>query len=710
MLLNRVYLLCFVFGLLVLACPISAGLAGAAQVDQAVAPASAPAPDALAGGQPASRTEPVSLEADSLSYDGAISTYEASGNVVLRQGEVSLTADHLLLQSETQDVIAEGDVKVSQAGDELFGNRLHYNLTTARGSVLQGRVFLSEKNFHLAGAAVEKTAEATYHVDEGRFTTCDGEVPDWEFTASQVDLTLGRYATARHAWFRVHDVPLVYFPYLIFPVKSERESGFLMPSFGHSREKGVKTSLAWYQVISRNQDATLYLDYLSRKGLGTGLEYRYLLGRNNQGEARYYHVSGISATPDLYAFDWLHDGTLPGGVHLTADVHYADDRQFFQDFGEVAEDYNREKTLATVIAQRNWEKFNLAGHVRYLKDLETDNDNTLQKLPELSAAVPRYRLGSTPLYLGFESYATRFYSKAAEDGERLYLRPTVGAVFKPGTWLEVSPEIALTQRFYSAGANDDEVSVPEYAATLSTRLQRVFALDRWGIDSLRHSIEPEISYIYVPGVAQEKLPLFDSIDRLPRQNRIEYALINRVTAKSTHSDGLPSYRELFKLRLSQSYDIAESRDREVDDTEPFSALRIELDVKPTRQSFLAVDGRVAAHDAVVFKRLDVEAGFDDGRGNRLKSGYHYRRELPSEPGLSADYLSAVVETSALRPIYLHLEERHDFQAGVNLETVVGLEYRARCWSVLLSFRDRLEDQQVMLSFALAGLGGSDGFW
>jgi LPS-assembly protein len=724
MIMKLAFIAGFFFGVLVWFCPLNEGCAE--EVSAGTLPgvalstwsASLEQPPAATSEEAVSAEEdlepkPLSLEADSLAFDQASGTYEAKGHVVLRQGDLLLTADQILLQSATQDVFAEGSVQVRQADDQLSGDRIHYNLSTGVGSVRQGRVFLSEKNFHLMGAAVEKSGEATYHVTDGRFTTCDGEVPDWEFTASQVDITLGRYATVRHAWFRVHDAPVLYFPYLVFPVRAERESGLLLPRFGYSQKQGFKSSFAWYQVVSRNQDATLYLDYLSKKGLGKGLEYRYIFDRDNQGQATYYHVSGISETPDLFAFEWEHGGTLPGNVRLTADVRYADDRQFFEDFGESAEDYNRDQTLATVIVQRNWEKFNLAGHARYLKDLEGDNDTTLQKLPELSAVVPRYRLGAMPVYVGFESYATRYDSDEADDGERLSLRPSVGAVFRPGSWLELSPDIALSQRYYSSDAEDNEATVPEYALTLSTRVHKVFPFERWGLDSVRHSVEPAVTYVYVPNIEQDDLPLFSLADRLDQQNRIEYALINRFTAKSTHIEGPPTYRDILKLRLSQSYDVAEARDQELDDQEPFSDLRIEVDVLPTQKSFVSMDGRVAVYNATVFNRLDIEASLDDGHGNRFEGGYHYRRARPGATvgtDLNADYLNAVVETAMFRPVYLHLEERYDLLVGRALETVVGIEYRARCWSMILTFQDRLNDQQVMVNFVLAGLSGSDGFW
>ena len=61
-------------------------------------------------------------------------------------------------------------------------------------------------------------------------------------------------------------------------------------------------------------------------------------------------------------------------------------------------------------------------------------------------------------------------------------------------------------------------------------------------------------------------------------------------------------------------------------------------------------------------------------------------------------------TSLLKPVYLNYGYRYDLAAGTALENALGLEYRARCWSVFANYRERPDEREVMLSFALSGLG------
>jgi LPS-assembly protein len=676
--------------------------------------ATEPAPDA-------GQESPIALVADSLTYDSDEDSYEAKGDVVLRQDEVELKADTLLWQAATQDASAEGAVELEDRDTKVLGSSVQYNMATRQGQIRDGRLFVREGNFHLSGQQIEKQGQFEYSVKEGSFTTCDGEIPDWKFSADEVDVTVGGYAQAKHVWFHVKDVPILYAPYLSFPVKAERESGLLTPSFGYSNNKGVRASLAWYQVIDRNMDATIYLDYLSEIGLGKGLEYRYALSGNNNGKALYYHVTGLGDLeepyqnedfPDLDYYKWEHRGVLPGDWRLMADIEYTDKKLFFEEFGEVAEDYNRDKTVSTLMLSRNWQKLNLVGHARYIKDLESNNNSTLQRLPELGLGLSRYRLGDTPIYAGLESYATRFWRDEGEDGDRLYLVPSLSASFKPGSWLELVPEVALHERLYNSDAEEDEKFIPEFSITTAARLLKTFELNRWGVETVQHSVEPKVAYTYVPDEDQDKLPLFDLSDRIQDRNDITYALVNRLTARSTAADGSRTYRELLNLRLSQSYNFDETENSRTGKDEPFSDVRVELDFWPSQYFSLSLDSLIPVYGDNSFRALSAGLSANDATGNSISVNYTYN---DGDFGtVSTDYLDLQLRTPVLRPVYVLFEERYDFKQERELEKVVGLEYRSKCWSLFLTYKNRYreagdDDQEIMFSFVLSGLGKNGGF-
>jgi LPS-assembly protein len=423
-------------------------------------------------------------------------------------------------------------------------------------------------------------------------------------------------------------------------------------------------------------------------------------------------VTGLKETQDLYYLDWKHSGELPGGWNFKADIEYADDKLFFEEFGETADQYNRDETVSTLILQRNWQKLNLVGYARYLKDLDKSNDMTLQTLPEVGLSLARYRLGETPLYASLESYATHFSRRDGQDGERLLLRPALSAALKPGGWLELVPEVAWYERLYNVdSAADEEGGVAEFSLVASTRLIKVYDFERWGVDRVQHSIEPKVTYRYISDENQDDLPLFDLFDRISGENEVEYSLVNRLTARSTAEDGSKVYREVFNLRFSQSYDVDEARNNTSGEGQPFSDLRFELDLSPNPYLSFDVDGLMPVYGGNRLNRLSAGSTVSDDAGNSAKVNYVYRDEEYASTG--RDYLRLQLKTSIVKPLYVKFEDRYDFREGRELEKTVGLEYRAKCWSLLLTYRNRYrddgdDDHEVGIAFVLSGLGQTPG--
>lgn len=637
---------------------------------------------------------PVHLEADQLSYDRDTGRYRASGNVQLKQGDLELHSQTLWWNQTSGEVDAEGDVQLTAPEETMTGSRVHYNLRQGTGIFENGDVFLREQNLHLRGKSIERLGQLDYRVLAGSFTTCDGDVPAWKFGAGQLDVTLGGFARARHTVFYLDNIPSFYFPYMVFPAKTGRESGLLVPRVGYSERRGFQYSGAYYQVLGQNQDATFYLDYLSDLGLGEGLEYRYIFGRQNAGEARIYHID-VRGAGQRSALKWQHDGQLPGAVRMVADAEYVDNRNYFKDFGEVAGEYNKDKVQSIFFLSRNWEKINLVGLLKYTKDLEIADPTTLQLLPRISFDATRHRIGVTPFYYALSGEYSNFWRDQGLRGQRLTARPSLSASFQLADLIEVTPEVGYRERSYwglSDGSAAREDGLFDFSTRVSTRLQRIYAQPFGAIDKLRHSIEPEVVYLYTPEDDQSRLPSFDSLDRIDEANRIEYALVQHLTARYRQDDGGASYRDLLYLRLSQSYDLRTDAEQQ-----PFSAIRGELTLLPTDWLDLRSDSTFDI-DSGDWSKIAAEVRAHDQQENSLALDYRKDRFAGIEYG------TASLASSWLKPVYLSYSKRYDFTSNQQLEQVVGAEYRHQCWSALLTFSEREGDRSLLLTFTMKGIG------
>jgi LPS-assembly protein len=650
---------------------------------------------------------PVDLEADLLTYDKVSGRYRASGNVQLKQGDMELRSRILWWNQASGEVEAEGDVQLTSPTEKMSGRKVLYNLNSGTGSVEDGYIFLKEQNLHVHGKQIERRGESDYRITEGTFTTCDGEVPSWKFAADQFDVTLNGYAKAKHTTFYLNDIPAFYLPYIAYPIKSDRESGLLMPRTGFSSKRGYQFGGAYYLVIADNQDATFYFDYLSEMGIGKGLEYRYTFGDGNAGEARAYHIAvdsvdGEPVDEQRYALEWLHNGYLPGGIRMAVDAEYVNDDEYFKDFGDIAGEYNKDQVESLLSLSKAWDKFNLVGQFKYTKNLVIEDPRTIQYLPRVSFDVTRQRINDSPFYFALETEYTHFWREEGLRGQRLLLRPVLSASLQLWDVIEVTPEVAYRERYYwgqSDGSASDREGIVEFSTRVDTRFQRVYEQPIGPISKLRHTIEPEVIYRYTPtSVAEQShLPSYESSDRVAEANRVEYALVTRLTARFDHQGGESSYRDLLYLRLSQSYDL-----REELQADPFSTIRGQLTLLPTDWSRVIFDVFYDI-DQGGWDKFAAEAEVHDQRENSMSVDYRYDRDL------LLDYGAIRLRLALLKPVYLRYEKRYDFAANEQLEDLIGVEYRQQCWSAELTYREYRLDQTILLTFTMKGIGAVGGF-
>src|SRR5690606_8510753 len=127
-------------------------------------------------------------------------------------------------------------------------------------------------------------------------------------------------------------VPILYSPYLTFPVRKERKSGFLLPTYGTSTSGGVEFSVPYYFNLAPDYDLTLTPRIMAKRGVQLGAEFRYL------GENYYGRAYGTDMHADRVAGRkrWLdslqHPHNLGGGVSASYNINRVSDDDYFRDF------------------------------------------------------------------------------------------------------------------------------------------------------------------------------------------------------------------------------------------------------------------------------------------------------------------------------------------------------------------------------------------
>jgi LPS-assembly protein len=645
------------------------------------------------------------ISADSIGYDKGNGTYNATGNVKLDWDGMALSADRASLRKEDGTATAEGNILIRKGTNTLSGESLSIDLEKQQGEVSNGNLFIEKGNFHLSGARLLKTGEDDYKIERGVFTTCEGKVPSWKFSATNLSVTRDEYATGWNAVFYIKNIPVFYLPYILYPVKSERQSGLLIPRLGYSTKKGYFINLPYYLVISPSQDATFFLDVQTRRGAGAGSDYRYILKNGSQGDIKAYLIYDTMRDKFRSTFQAKHQQTFSPDMFLRADIDLTLDRDFYKDFGEATGDYNRQYLESSAFLTKQWNRYSLTTEMRFTQDLYADsNSATLQKLPILTFTGIRQQLLNTPLYFSLDSTMTNFYRDKGEQGQRLDFQPTITYYFSPGGVIEGSAWLGYRERIYNTyggGASEglSESGLPVTGVSLSSTLSRIYDVNWGALKKVKHVVIPEASYTYMPKRYQDNLPFYDFNDRLLAQNMVGFSVTNFLTGKYIGDDGQAVYRDLAFLRLSQGYEFSDSR-RDVlalvDDHRSLTDLRIEARLTPVEWAAVNLDSRFNPY-RMDFSTFNIGTDLIDSRGNSAGISYRYSRDQVS-------YLEAKLTIAALKPFLFHYQTRYSFDGNDFLESFYSLEFKQQCWGLAFSYRERLGDHSFLVNFTLSGVG------
>lgn len=232
----------------------------------------------------ADEKSPVSIEADAMDYDHVSDLYRAMGKVSVFYSGASLSADEVELDNRNNVARAQGNALLKIGEDTLKGERLLFNIEDKTGAAFNADAFYARNHFHVRGDTIAKTGENTYVVDKPSATTCDGSDPDWEIAGSEMKVTIEGYGLMKNACFKVRRIPLLYSPYIIFPAKTKRQTGFLLPYLAYSRDKdGIDVELPFFWAVSPRMDATFYQRFIEKRGFKEGAEFRYDFGNKSFG-------------------------------------------------------------------------------------------------------------------------------------------------------------------------------------------------------------------------------------------------------------------------------------------------------------------------------------------------------------------------------------------------------------------------------------------
>jgi LPS-assembly protein len=510
---------------------------------------------------------PLDITAERIDYLQEQEIYEADGSVMVTQGTLRLTADHITIQALPGILIATGHVRLTDPKADLVTERLELNVNTEAGVVTHGRVYLKPTNTSVEGGLLQRFSEEHYRVKAGRFTNCDaqkGETPAWRFTFKDLDLKVGDSVAFTGAWFCVNDVPVIPIPTLTYPL-SKRQTGFLIPTVGYNNRFGMHAQESFFWAINPSQDLTVSPFYYSKLGYGSDFKYRYVLDRQSRGQ---WLVTALQQTelPDVAGVDptgqsaketralitGTHTQQFTPDLSLRAKAFYVTDASFLQQLSNSGVARAAPSVESNLLANQRLAYGNTYLLGQYLLPLQSGGADTFQRLPEVGYSLPNSSLFNSPILLGAETNFVNFYREQGFTQNRIDILPGLSTgVLNFGHIVGLTPQVKLREVYYTHGVQNSENQHREtFWAGLdaTSKLSRRFGTSEG--NTLLHTMEPSVIYEYVPPTAQEKITQIDQVDNLPKKNLVTYMLRNRLLEQ----EGNRSFNWL-DLTLAQSWQV-----------------------------------------------------------------------------------------------------------------------------------------------------------
>ncbi len=510
-----------------------------------------------------------------------------TGDVDVHMGEREMQADRLIYDRNTNSMNVSGQVRFHDPTVQVQGDTGHYGDDGALFSHAQFQ-FLKLPGYGAADQ-ISMTPDNVVTLHNVTYTTCPRPRADWMLHARELQLDSNAgVGVGRGAVVDFQGIPIIYLPWISFPLSEARKSGFLFPEFSTSSLNGVEVATPYYWNIAPDQDATITPTYYSLRGLDLGAQYRFLSERNAgsiDADYLYHDQAYLLEQKQFYGNDpgfvpnaqrgylrLLDRLQLGGNTRLDTHIEGVSDTEYFEDFSQGSQSTATPFLARDIALVHRDDIWNLRAETLGFQTLDNtlpDYEHPYMQLPRLNADALWSPQNLSALTFGFNNELVNFSRDchmapgnlpagssflcppgAGLSGWRFDAKPQVGLdISAPGYFFRPNVAWEYTQyqlRDAPVPDNTPQRSLPIVSVDTGLEFERPT-----GTNGVRTTtLEPRVMYVYIPYRDQSQLPIFDTAS--PDLNLIEMFQPNRYVGVDRIGDA----NQLTMGLTSQTFETA----------------------------------------------------------------------------------------------------------------------------------------------------------
>ncbi|MDX1525572.1 MAG: LPS assembly protein LptD [Pseudidiomarina maritima] len=660
-------------------------------------------------------------------------------------GDVEVQLDNQQLRTE-QAQINQQSGAINASGRTRYTNGyVQVESENFRLNSAENQAYISGAQYQLVASGARGKADIlslspqSVRLEGSTFTTCPTTDPAWQLSARTISLNEDEaFGEAWHAKFELFGVPVVYIPYMSFPITDERKSGFLFPTVRSSQKNGFELEVPYYINIAPHMDATITPRYMAERGLQMQGEFRFLTASSRGQYNLALLENDSSRTGDNSRFLWRVEQEHTWGENWRAYANgtFISDDDYLNDFGSdfagradaqlyrhVQVDYLSEQWQVTLRS----EDFELLGNFR----------SPYRTLPQISS----YYTYTGPFGLDFDVFSElshfRNQELSSDYATRLHLEPQVRfSLEQPGfDWLA---ELGYAYTYYDQNEDLDRGLQENPSRGMMNfrwrgRLNFERQLEINGA-SYQQTLQPQIQYLYTPYRDQAGIGIYDStlmqddyqgLFRARRFSGLDrIADANQVAVGASTSLFDSQARELARLSLAQIYYFSDSETQLLEQQGAIAADRSDLAIE-TR---FRLNNRWYVDSAIQY---DMELNST----RKSQTSIEYRKDSKNLMQVSHRTVTSILDDNIEQIGMLGVVELsprwqiasnwyYDLHHNRTNDALIALQYSDCCWAMRVSAYRRIDrsfeffngqpvigepefDTGVSFQFIIKGLGSDN---
>jgi len=315
-------------------------------------------------------------------------------DIILKAGKISLDWDKKLILAEaiadthwvktdslgtdsTMTIEMTGEPVLVESGTTMTGLKMEYNYETEKGRVIRGRSDVEGGKY--VGSQIKRVGRNQYNVSHSTYTTCDiDSSPHFHFEARRMKMIPNDKVIAKPIVLKLGNIPVFALPFAIFPHKSGRHSGILIPRYGQSATEGrFLRELGYYWAPNDYFDAKGTVDFFEKSGFlfraGANYAVRYKLnGRISGSFTRKNYQTG---TRDRrWDLTFRHSQELSPTSRISASGTFVSNNTFYKEYSTNLNTRLNRELRSNATYTKSWpkQKLSLSINLSHTHDLQDD--------------------------------------------------------------------------------------------------------------------------------------------------------------------------------------------------------------------------------------------------------------------------------------------------------------------------------------------------